>query len=91
MWQTKKEFFQQALTSNAIKIKQKSANIAGLQIADLLAHPVRQYTLRRFGFVNDEPSPFLAELSKAFETKFNRHLYDGRIDGYGYVLFPKPD
>jgi len=39
------EFFQKVLTSKEIKIKAKSANIAGLQLADLLAHPSKNEVL----------------------------------------------
>ena len=35
-------FFQRALTSSQIKIQPKSANIAGLQLSDLPAHPSKQ-------------------------------------------------
>ncbi len=45
-WYRGPEFFRSALTSRNIKIKSKEANIAGLQIADLLAYPCKQEILR---------------------------------------------
>ncbi|MEI7732192.1 MAG: DUF3800 domain-containing protein [Verrucomicrobiota bacterium] len=41
------EFFQARLTSKDIKLKPKEKNIAGLQLADLLAHPAKQRCLAR--------------------------------------------
>ena len=38
-------YFQKTLTSHEIKIKPKTANIAGLQISDVLAYPGKQELL----------------------------------------------
>lgn len=88
-WVVRAESFQQALTSKELKVKKKSANIAGLQLADLLARPVRQSILRDEGHLAEAVAPFDARLMPVIEPKFNRHLYDGRVAGYGKVLFPK--
>jgi hypothetical protein len=40
---TSAEFFQSALTSRKLKLREKKANISGLQLADLLAHPAKQW------------------------------------------------
>lgn len=85
---TRSEVFQSALTSKELKLKPKSANIAGLQLADLLGHPVKQWTLRHFGHTAEQPAPFAARLMEVIEGKFNRQLYDDRLEGYGVVLFP---
>jgi hypothetical protein len=89
VWVTRAEFFQQALTSGQLKIKPKSANIAGLQLADVLGHPVRQAILREKGHLEDTAPPFAARLLEIVDSKFNRHLYDGRVWGYGKVFFPE--
>jgi len=81
--------FQQALTSSQLKIKKKTSNIAGLQLADVLGHPVRQSILHEEGHLPEGLAPFAAKLMGIVEKKFNRHLYDGRVKGYGKVLFPK--
>ncbi len=89
-WKTGASFFQGALSSWELKLKQKSANIAGLQLADMLGHPVKQYILWRYGFIpENELGKFGRRLLPIIEAKFNRHLYEGRIEGYGYVLYPK--
>jgi len=86
---TRSEVFQSALTSSELKLKPKSANISGLQLADLLGHPVKEVVLKRFGHLSEDLAPFAQRLTGAIESKFNRHLYDGRLDGYGMVLFPR--
>jgi len=88
-WMTPAHVFQSALASRELKLRQKQANISGLQLADLLGHPVKQWVLRRYGLLAEEPPLFARHLMEVVEAKFNRHLYDGRIDGYGAVLYPK--
>ena len=86
---TKSAAFQTALTSRELKLKPKGANIAGLQLADLLGHPVKQWVLNHYGHPANDLAPFAERLMAAVEPKFNRQLYDGRIEGYGAVLFPR--
>ena len=88
-WRIRAPFFQQALTSRRLKIEQKRANIAGLQLADLIAHTARKAILVEKGRSQQALSLFETRLMAAIERKFNRHLYDGRVEGYGKVLFPK--
>ena len=88
-WCTDKQYFQSALTSKELKLKPKKANIAGLQLADLLGHSVKQWVLKQNGLLAEELSPFACRLMEIVEKKFNRHLYDGRIKGYGWVLYPQ--
>lgn len=90
-WMTRASFFQNALTSKQLKLKQKSANISGLQLADLLGHPIKNYVLKKYGFIEDEKlGVFANRLVANIEAKFNKHLYDGRVEGYGYVIYPNP-
>lgn len=79
VWQTRAEFFQEALTTKELKLKPKSADIAGLQLADLLGHPIRHAILHEQNLVDSVPAPFAARLLVAVADKFNRHLYDGRV------------
>ena len=88
-WTTPATQFQSALTSRELKLKPKSANIAGLQLADLLVHPVKQTVLREHGLVATETAPYAGRLLETIAAKFNRHLYEGQIEGYGKVRFPK--
>lgn len=81
--------FQGALTSSQLKLKSKMANVGGLQLADLLGHPVKQWALKRYGLLTDDLSPFAQRLMKVVEPKFNRQLHDDRLEDYGLVLYPK--
>jgi len=89
VWMTRSDTFQSALTSGELKLKPKSANIAGLQLADLLGHPVKQWMLNHFGYTSEDLAPFAQRLMGVIESKFNRHLYDQRLEGYGVVLYPR--
>ena len=89
VWVTTSETFQKALTSGQLKVKKKSANIAGLQLADLLGHPVRQSILCEEHHLTEPLRRFAERLIPIVESKYNRHLYDGRVVGYGKVFFPK--
>ncbi|MBM4046423.1 MAG: DUF3800 domain-containing protein [Planctomycetes bacterium] len=89
VWMTPAHSFQSALTSRELKLKGKGANIAGLQLADLLGHPVKQWVLRQKGLLDEEPAPFAEQLMAIVEPKFSRHLCEGKIPGYGYVIYPK--
>ena len=79
-------FFEEALTSKEIKVKPKSANIAGLQVSDLLAHPCKQEVLFEEGRVVEGEQRFGVEICKQLKNKYNRHAYSGRVQGYGKVF-----
>ncbi|MFA4906131.1 MAG: DUF3800 domain-containing protein [Candidatus Margulisiibacteriota bacterium] len=79
--------FQSTLTSKEIKIKPKAKNIAGLQLADLLAHPVKSSILHDRGYIPTLGS-FCVQLLPVLSGKFNCQIYSKRIDGYGKVFFP---
>jgi Protein of unknown function (DUF3800) len=79
---------QRRLISKELRLESKRSNVAGLQMADLLAHPAhRSYKLSKLG----EPIPndygaFLAQI-------LERHIYDrkrsnGNIEGYGRKWLP---
>jgi len=57
-WQVfKAAEFQAALSSSQLKLSSKGANIAGLQLADILAHPVKQWVLKQYGLTKDPHAP----------------------------------
>lgn len=76
---------QRALTSRDIKLQAKAANIAGLQLADLLAHPVKQACLLEKQLVADTGEVFGKEICRAVEGKFNLREWRGQVEGYGKV------
>ena len=88
--QTKKEKeskkSQHQVRVKEIKVKPKSANIAGLQVSDLLAHPCKQEVLFEEGRVVEGEQRFGVEICKQLKNKYNRHAYSGRVQGYGKVF-----
>lgn len=80
---------QQRLTSKEIKIRPKHFNIAGLQLADLLAHPSRRDILARMGLaVNAQTKtrPVGDQIIVILETKYER--YKNEIMGSGLKKLP---
>lgn len=62
--------FQKVLTSKELKVRKKEHNIAGLQLADLLAHPSKVYILSSRGKIPLTGSSFGARLAQAFRGKY---------------------
>jgi hypothetical protein len=79
-------FFSRALTSKELKLKPKSANVCGLQLADLLAHPSKHDVLSEFGRIAAPLGLFKERLRRAMRGHYNRQVYTGRIKGYGMIL-----
>lgn len=77
---------QGTLTSKRPKMRKKVDNIAGLQLADVLAHTAMRDVLisekRRLAW----STPFADDLAKTLVPKYNHHLWSKRIAGYGRVL-----
>jgi hypothetical protein len=80
------DFFQKTLTSKEIKIKPKLNNIAGLQIADMLAYPLREKILFEKNIRTHN-----------FKGKFSELVYDAvvgkirkgtcnRLKGFGEIF-----
>jgi hypothetical protein len=86
---TNANYFQSALTTGELKLKSKTANIAGLQLADLLGHPVKMWVLKQYGLVDNDLAPYGERLMKIVQSKFNRQLYKNIVEGYGYLLYPR--
>jgi hypothetical protein len=75
------------LTSKELKVKPKSANISGLQVADLIAHPVRRWFFKNvFGKPEDKMTFGDAIIQILDQQKFFR--YNGKIIGYGAKKLP---
>lgn len=81
------EFFHSVLTSKEIKLKSKQANIAGIQLADLLAYPLKQEILAENARIPHIPDELFGKsVCGIVKKKYNRQFYDGRIYGYGKVF-----
>lgn len=83
------ERWQQCLTSNELKVKPKSANISGLQLADLVAHPSRRDVLLHYSLIVDDRDIFGDQICAILrQSKYYRNRRTGQIDGYGRKLLP---
>jgi len=76
-------FFQDVLTSKQLKLKKKEHNIAGLQVADLLAHPSKNEILAESGRIALPSDSFGRRICQAIEHKYNRRFATGQVWGYG--------
>ena len=74
------------LSSKEIKIKPKSANIAGLQIADLLVTNMRNRMLSKYKLRQDKPNSFGNKLIDLVIPKIFRHNL--KFWGYGLNKLP---
>lgn len=81
------DVFASYLTSRQLKVKPKSNNIAGLQLADLIAYPSYRALLARH---NNQPLPtnFGGQIAQILEdTKLHRSP-SGKINGWGRKWLP---
>lgn len=70
---------QRRLTSKQLKVKIKANNIAGLQLADLIAHPSRAEILFENGLTDKPPAPFASRVIALLQGKYYQNR--GRIYG----------
>jgi hypothetical protein len=82
----KHEDIDETITSTELKIKPKSANVSGLQIADLLAYPLYRYSLKFFKLKDDGRETFNEQIIEVIKPK----IFKGgnKILGYGLKLLP---
>lgn len=85
-WYWESESFQRALTSLEIKLKPKLANIAGLQLSDLIAYPSKQEILIEEQKINDPGNNFGKQICQRIQAKYNQQVYEGRTRGYGKIF-----
>jgi len=81
------DVIQSSLISNELKLLPKKADVAALQIADLVAHPAhRAYKLEKLG--EQHPSDYGTRLVKILlDGKYNRS-WTGALEGYGRKWLP---
>ncbi len=73
-------------TSSELKIKPKSANISGIQLADLLAHPLYRYALHSYRLREDTNDTFNDKIMSVIESKI--YKVGNKMDGFGLKLLP---
>lgn len=76
-----------SLTSCQLKVKPKANNVAGLQVADLVAHPSFKASLHRHKDL-PKPTSFGQQIADMLErTKYDRRP-DGSVEGWGRKWLP---
>lgn len=91
-WQTGTNFaprvlMQARLPAKHLKFRDKRANVAGLELADLLAHPSALYVRQDMGHAV-KPGPFALKVFDVLsKTKYDRSVYDV-VKGYGTKYLP---
>jgi hypothetical protein len=76
------DILEQVFTSKELKVKSKQNNIAGLQIADLVAHPSRSEILNEHGIPSEIPK-FACRIIKLLQSKYDRA--DGKMYGKKFI------
>ena len=80
--------WQAHLTTKHLKINPKRDNIAGLQLADLLAHAAHYDVLQEYNHIDVQQAEFGQEIAKILRaTKYHRS-YQGKIVGFGIKMLP---
>ena len=82
------ERWQERLTSLELKVKPKTANVAGLQLADLIAHPSRREILLEHRLITDERDIFGKRICDILRRSKYLRSRTGQIEGYGKKLLP---
>lgn len=77
------EQFQESFTSRQLKVKPKTANVSGLQLADIIAHPSRAEILHEEGLLGRNLAPFSKKVIKILQEKYDCH--EGRIFGKKFL------
>lgn len=72
------------LSSRQLKLKKKTADVAGLQLADLIAYP-SQKSMHRDRSGEAPPADFNSKVASILKRTRYRRSYSGRIDGWGTV------
>ena len=78
---------QACLTSKELKVKLKANNIAGLQLADLIAHPGFRLVKARHDRQPLVPN-FGAKIAEILEAQKYWRSPRGRISGWGWKWLP---
>ncbi len=82
------ERWQERLSSKELKVRPKSADIAGLQLADLIAHPSRREILLANKLIADSRDTFGDRICAILQKEKYLRSPKGKIPGYGTKLLP---
>jgi len=75
------------LTSKELKVKPKNSNIAGLQLADLIAHPSRRFIFKYYNLIEIKKNIFGDQIIEIIKNKYYSGI-NNELDGYGIKVLP---
>jgi len=75
--------FQKSFTSRRLKVKPKTANVSGLQLADIIAHPSRAEILDENNLLGRPLAPFAKMIIEILQQKYDQQ--GGRIFGKKFL------
>jgi len=75
--------FQEILTSRQLKVKPKTNNISGLQLADILAYPSRNEILAEQGLLLRALGPYTLRVIQILQRKYDQR--EGRVFGKKFL------
>jgi hypothetical protein len=81
-----KESIQQRITSKSLKTKPKTANIVGLEFADLLSLATKLDTLHFYGAIPELTENFCKQIVSRIEPKYRRDPASHKVGGFGKKL-----
>lgn len=74
------------LTSNKLKLKTKEARICGLELADMLATPMKYLTLKKYKKIEELSDNFTKIVLENVFCKIRKSPFTGSTKGYGIKL-----
>jgi len=77
------------LTSSSIKFSRKTDHQAGVELADILAYPIKQNMLITAELIEESDPNFSDMLIRAIKGKYHKNERTEEINGYGLVWIPK--
>jgi hypothetical protein len=88
LWQEGTQFisperFHEVFTSKQLKVKPKSNNISGLQLADIIAHPSRNEILSENKLLDRPLAPFAKKIIDILQSKYYQH--QGKVFGKKFI------
>ncbi len=81
-----KEVVQRKLSSSKLKLKTKEARISGLELADMLATPMKYLVLQQYGLIPSLSDNFTRTVLKTVVSKIRKNPYTGVVKGFGIKL-----
>lgn len=85
---TSLKFDPKIITAEELIFKKKIDNVAGLQIADIIAYPLSRFAKEYFGYEVKDSTDYNAKIIEIIKPQIICDERYGNMKGYGLKLFP---